>query len=104
MPRVEKNDLIARISAKLGTGDDDLAIMNDLSDTLEPVDVSEYEKTIADLQTKNEELRAMYKARFTEPQAPIVPVEETAPVVVEAAAGTTEEPLSIEEIADKLNI
>ena len=104
MPRVEKNDLIARISAKLGTDDDDLSILNDLSDTLEPVDVTEYEKTIEGLQAKNEELRAMYKARFTEPQAPVVPAEETAPEVVEAAEGTTEEPLSIEEIAEKINI
>lgn len=102
MPRVEKGELMKRVSAALGTTDEDLALITDISDSIDPVDFSEKDKQIAELTTKNEELRAMYKARFTEPAAPVVPDNE--PDDVDVSEGATEEPLSIEEIADKIKL
>lgn len=102
MARVEKGELMTRISARLGTTDEDLALITDISDSVDPVDFSEKDKQIEELTAKNEELRAMYKARFTEPAAPVP--ENNDPDIVDPAEGATEEPLSVEDIAEKLKI
>lgn len=106
MPRVNKDDLIKRISAKLGTDEDDLSILEDIADSMDPVDVTEYTTRIETLEKEKQEIedtwKAKYKARFTEP-AP-VPVENVTAVDVDVAEGNTEETESIEDLAERIKI
>lgn len=106
MARVEKDDLIARISAKIGDDEESLTILEDLSDTMEPVDVSGYEKQIAELTAKNQEIedtwRAKYKARFT--QAPAPEQKNETPDNVDTPSDNSEEEESIEELANRIQL
>lgn len=86
MPKFTKEDLLKKLSDKLGTDDESLEILEAVSDSMEPVDVTGYEQTIAELNQKvidtEENWRAKYKARFTEytpepePEVPPTPEPE----------------------------
>lgn len=70
MAKINKEDLVKKISEKVT--DEDLAIelMEDISDSFEDVDTesikSEYESKIAELTAELEDVKRKYKERFTD--------------------------------------
>ena len=73
MAKINKEDLVKKISEKVT--DEDLAIelMEDISDSFEDVDTesikSEYESKIAELTAELEDVKRKYKERFTDGKA-----------------------------------
>ena len=106
MPRVNKDDLIKRISARLGNDEEDISLLEDISDSMDPVDVEGYESQIATLKAEKQEIedtwKAKYKARFTE-AGPITEPNEV-PETVDNVGNVTEETESIEDLADRIKI
>lgn len=105
MPRLSKEDLLQKLSAKLGDDDESLAILEDVADSMEPVDVKGYEDQIASLTQKvadtEETWRAKYKARFTE--APAVAITDE-PDIIDQAEGQSEEEISIDDLAAEIKL
>lgn len=105
MPRVSKDELLKKLSEKLGDDDDSLAILEDVADSMDPVDVKGYEDQIAALEKQvadtEETWRNKYKARFTEP-ASVVKTDD--PDVVDPAEGQSEDEISIEDLAEMIKL
>ena len=82
MAKLTKDELIAKINEKL-SDNSELAVelMEDISDSFETIDTSEYEKQIEEEKAKYEDLLQRYKDRFV--SAEVVEekeeVEESAP-------------------------
>ena len=105
MSRLPKEDLLKKLSEKLGDDDDSLAILEDVADSMDPVDVKGYEDQIAALEKQvvetEETWRNKYKARFTEPAA-VAKTDD--PKVVDPADGQSEEEISIEDLAAQIKL
>lgn len=65
MAKLSKDELIAKINEKL-VDNSELAVelMEDVTDSFETIDTSEYEKQIEEEKSKYEELLKRYKDRF----------------------------------------
>jgi hypothetical protein len=88
MAKLTKEELIAKINDKL-SDNSELAVelMEDISDSFETIDASEYERQIEEEKAKYEDLLNRYKERFVsaeiveEKEEVETPTEENAEVV-----------------------
>lgn len=68
MPRISKDDLIKKVSAYIGedNSEEALSILEDISDSFEEVDVTEYENKISTLEKDIADLDASWRTRYRE--------------------------------------
>lgn len=65
MAKLSKEELIAKINEKLADNSElAVELMEDITDSFEPVDVSEYVRQVEEEKSKYEELLQRYKDRF----------------------------------------
>ena len=64
-----REEFLNRIGARIGDSDEDLAFLEDMTDTYDSLAAGADKETIARLTADNEELRRKYKERFFEPSA-----------------------------------
>ena len=106
MPRISKEDLIKKVSAYMGEdkSDEALSILEDISDSYDEVDVTQYtdkistlEKDIADLDAS---WRTRYRERFENKDATPTPQPEPE-ISIEDSVPSEEDvtPPSFEDIA-----
>ena len=68
MPRISKDDLIKKVSAYIGedNSEEALSILEDISDSYDEVDVTEYENKISTLEKDIADLDASWRTRYRE--------------------------------------
>ena len=99
MAKLSKEELIAKINEKL-SDNSELAVelMEDISDSFETLDASEYEKQIEEEKAKYEDLLQRYKDRFVSAEV----VEEKEEEVVEPANEEDAEVVDVKDIFEEV--
>lgn len=65
-----REEYLRRIGERIGDSDDDIAFLEDMTDTYDSLSAGADSDTIARLTAENEELRRKYKERFFSPADP----------------------------------